>query len=313
MKTSTMIPLSDLPQDGRSDELIVNASGLKLAGCDRRWQLTVQFGISPYEKDKSALVVGKLVHKYAETMLKASLAATIEDKEKQEMAALREAYNDIAKANLDFKGIERVKQTLAAYPMGLPKPLVAEKFLGVEYKFHYVTDSQVHFQGTLDYVIDKGSYLAICDWKTTRVYEHDKIYAKYKRDVQSLFYATMFQTHAYDIFPKDLWLGNRAWNREFVFQTLPIQLTTNPPRWMTPARAPEWSFSEDVLNTFKAALGKKVNTLIDVFSSKTLAEPNGMSNNSCAGCPFIPFCYNEKPADEFFADAEIKKYEPLTW
>ena len=91
----------DLPNEGIPAVIPINASGLKIAACPRRWFFTVFLGLKPRE-DITALTVGKIIHKFAENIAFDRSGEAWQD-------ACLAAFKEAKEKNLSAKDQDQIK------------------------------------------------------------------------------------------------------------------------------------------------------------------------------------------------------------
>jgi len=306
------ITLKDLPQEGIPATIPINASGLKISACPRRWFLTVFLGLKPKE-DITALTVGKIIHKFAENI-------AFDRGGENWQAACLEAFTEAKAKGLPAKEQDQIRKALTAAPLTqLPIPLKFGDNKGAEFHFNFpiVEHPAFAYVGTVDLLsLAPSGILQITDYKTTRKYAFKDAVAGYEGDTQFSFYYYIFQRFAYEIFKDDINLGNAAWYRRMIIRTLIVQISLPAPAWRT---GPDWSFSGDQLDEF----GRELKARIELFSKlinealahDKLPPPSGKLVNACPSCPFKRLCFadNSTQIELFLSECDVVKYEPLSW
>lgn len=306
------LSLKDLPQEGIPSTIPINASGLKISSCRRRWFLTVFLGLKPKE-DATVLIVGKIIHKFAENI------ALDRSGEKWQDECLT-AFKSAKEQGLPAKDQDQIRKALTAAPIQqLPQPLLVGNRQGAEYQFNFpiVNHPGFAYVGTVDLLsVSAAGILQITDYKTTRKYAFKDAVGGYENDTQFLYYYYIFQKFAYEIFRDNLPLANAAWYRRMVIRTLIVQISLPAPAWRL---GPDWSFTEEILEQFGKEIDKKIlafaNDIKQALDSSTLPAPTGMTSNSCPSCPFKRLCFaeNSTQVELFLSECNVQKYEPLTW
>jgi hypothetical protein len=306
------ITYKDLPHEGIPAVIPINASGLKISACPRRWFLTVFLGLKPKE-DITALTVGKIIHKFAENI------AFDRSGEKWQEACL-DAFKEAKEKNLPTKDQDQIRKALTAAPLQqLPIPLKFGDNRGAEFHFNFpiVEHPAFAYVGTVDLLsVTPAGIVQITDYKTTRKYAFKDAVAGYEGDTQFSFYYYIFQRFAYEIFRDEINYANSAWYRRMVIRTLVVQISLPAPAWRT---GPDWSFSAEQLEEF----GKELKERVELFSRlinnamahDKLPPPSGKLTNSCPSCPFKRLCFadNSTQLELFLSECDIVKYEPLSW
>jgi CRISPR/Cas system-associated exonuclease Cas4 (RecB family) len=303
------LTLKDLPAEGRPDKIPINASGLKISSCYRRWMLTVVLGLKPKSEDP-ILTVGKIIHKYAEDL-------AFNRSPENSMRAMTEALKTARDKHLPAKEATQVKEAVTSLnPQDLPKPLALANCQGAEYKFEFPIDNAPGFvyAGTIDVLSheERRNLIVITDYKTSRKYLFKDVLAGYEGDTQFTFYPWIVQKHAYEIFKDDINMANLAWYRKLVMRPLAIMLSAKPVTWRI---GPETGFTEEHLATFGELVGDFVAVMQRYVEDDILPAPKGMTNNSCPPCPFKKLCFaqNKDQVDLFLSETAVVKYEPLKW
>lgn len=302
------LTIDQLPRDGYASTIALNASGLKISACRRRWFMTCVLGLKEPGEDP-ILKVGKIVHKFAESVnLKRGDAEA-------EMTAMRDALQ--AAANLPTKEKDQVKAAISACPTAqLSKPLLIAGTQGAEYKFNFPVDERQgwRYVGTMDLLSHdlNRNILVIEDYKTSRKYVFKDVISGYFGDPQFTFYPFILQHYAYEIFKGDLAMGNLAWYRNFVMRVVAVLLSVKPVAWR---RGPEWSYSAERLERFEDMVIDFIDEMTPFVAERKLPPPNGMLINACPSCPFKELCFAEREVDLAAALPvyKVEKYDPLNW
>lgn len=301
------ITLDMLPTGGRPDIIPINASGLKVSACKRRWYLTVALGLKSKHDDATPLRIGKICHKHIEMTLK--------DKSPDGMAKAMIATNDASKSLPTNKAQDSIKSFIAAAgPSRFPAPMLIDGELAIEKKFNFPIDELFSYVGTLDLLTFDASrgVIGIIDHKTSSKWRFQDIIASYEGDSQFLFYSAIVQRFAYDIFKHDMDMGNLAWYRKFFIQANVIMLSVSP---ITIRRGPEWSYSEALMERFWSELKIFIEDVRSYIHEGVLPPPTGMTCNVCPSCPFKTLCFagSASAFDNAIVDFAVEKYEPLKW
>ena len=302
----------DLPHDGIPAVIPINASGLKIAACPRRWFLTVFLGLKP-KQDITALTVGKIIHKFAENIAFDRSGEAWQD-------ACLAAFKEAKEKNLSAKDQDQIKKALTAAPLQqLPTPLKFGDNRGTEFHFNFPHLERPGFAyvGTVDLLsITPAGILQITDYKSTRKYAFKDAVAGYEGDTQFSYYYYIFQKFAYDIFKDDINYANAAWYRRMVIRTLVVQISLPAPAWRV---GPDWSFSGEQLEEFGKELEKNIvlfsQDINNAMAKDKLPPPSGKLINACPSCPFKRLCFadNATQVELFLSECDIVKYEPLSW
>jgi hypothetical protein len=302
----------DLPHKGIPAVIPINASGLKIAACPRRWFLTVFLGLKP-KQDITALTVGKIIHKFAENIAFDRSGEAWQD-------ACLAAFKEAKEKNLSAKDQDQIKKALTAAPLQqLPTPLKFGDLRGAELHFNFPHLERPGFAyvGTVDLLsITPAGILQITDYKTTRKYAFKDAVAGYEGDTQFSYYYYIFQKFAYDIFKDDINYANAAWYRRMVIRTLVVQISLPAPAWRV---GPDWSFSGEQLEEFGKELEKNIvlfsQDINNAMAKDKLPPPSGKLINACPSCPFKRLCFadNATQVELFLSECDIVKYEPLSW
>jgi len=302
----------DLPHEGIPSIIPINASGLKISACPRRWFFTVFLGLKPTE-DITALTVGKIIHKFAENI------AFDRSGEKWQDACM-EAFKAAKEKNLPVKDQDQIRKALTAAPLSsLPQPLKFGDNRGAELHFNIPVVDRPGFayMGTVDVLsATPAGIVQITDYKTTRKYAFKDAVAGYEGDTQFSFYYYIFNKFAYDIFRDDINYANSAWYRRMVIRTLIVQISLPAPAWRL---GPDWSFTEEQLTEFGVEVKDKIDTfsndINEALAHDKLPPPSGKACNACPSCPFKRICFaqNAVQLELFLSECSITKYEPLAW
>jgi hypothetical protein len=303
------LSLQDLPADGRPDKIPINASGLKIAACHRRWFLTVVLGLKPKTEDP-ILTVGKIIHKFAEDL-------AFNRSPENSMRAMTDALKAAREKHLPAKEATQIKEAVSSLnPQDLPKPIALSHCQGAEYKFEFPIDTAPGFvfAGTIDVLShdERRNLIVITDYKTSRKYLFKEVIAGYEGDTQFTFYPWIVNRHAYEIFKDDINLGNLAWYRKLVMRPLAILLSAKPVTWRL---GPETGFTEENFKIFSTMLYAFIEQVRRYVEDDILPPPTGMINNACPACPFKKLCFaqNKDQVDLFLSETAVVKYEPLAW
>lgn len=301
--------LKDLPQQGRQNIIPINASGLKIASCQRRWFMTVVLGLKEKNEDP-ILTVGKIVHRFAE-------AVAFDRSEENLMKATVEALGVAKAKGLGVKETTQVREALGSCPVAeLPKPLVLDNIKGAEFKFTFPIPNYPSFvyTGTIDLITHDGrqNKLVIFDYKTSRKYLFKDIIAGYTGDTQFTFYPWVVHKFAYELFKGHMEYANLGWYRHLAMVPLVIMLSGKPVSWR---KGPEQTFTEERFAMFEHLLEDFINIIEPYIEDEQLPPPTGMINNSCPSCPFKGICYATSSAQlEIELGAfDVVTYEPLKW
>ena len=302
----------DLPNEGIPAVIPINASGLKIAACPRRWFFTVFLGLKP-KQDITALTVGKIIHKFAENIAFDRSGEAWQD-------ACLAAFKEAKEKNLSAKDQDQIKKALTAAPLQqLPTPLKFGDNRGAEFHFNFPHLERPGFAyvGTVDLLsITPAGILQITDYKSTRKYAFKDAVAGYEGDTQFSYYYYIFQKFAYDIFKDDINYANAAWYRRMVIRTLVVQISLPAPAWRV---GPDWSFSGEQLEEFGKELEKNIvlfsQDINNAMAKDKLPPPSGKLINACPSCPFKRLCFadNATQVELFLSECDIVKYEPLSW
>lgn len=304
------LSLTDLPRDGIPDTIPINASGLKISSCPRRWFFAVYLGLKPAADEGIPLVVGKLIHKFAENV---AVDRSPVNWQAQCLITFKEARDK----GLPLKDQEQIKKALSACPVNeMPRPLLLGSQQGVEFKFKvkHPDYSNVNYMGTIDLLTRKGDVLQVIDIKTTRKYAFKDALAGYDGDTQFTFYPWIMNKFAYDLLPHDI--ANLAWYRHMTMQALIVQIALPTPTWRL---GPAQSFTEEGFKEFDKLLQQQILKLVIYTEAAvehgTLPPALGKVNNSCPSCPFKRLCFAKDAVsvELFLSETKVVKYEPLTW
>jgi CRISPR/Cas system-associated exonuclease Cas4 (RecB family) len=300
---------SDLPTGGRPDVIPINASGLKISACRRRWYLAVVLGLRSKHEDATALRLGKLLHKHIETIL------ADPSPEANELAMLATLMGGRALPTQKLQDI--VRGAIAALSAArLPKPMLIDAKPAVEYKFRFPIENTITFEyvGTMDLIRFDSSrgLLGIVDHKTTQKWNYRDVVEGYEGDSQFIFYSAILQKFAYTIFKQDMEMGNLAWYGKFFIQPNIIMLSANP---IAIRLGPEWSFPASVIGDLWELLGRFRSEMREFIENEQLPPPDGMACNACPKCPFRPLCFASSGSayENAIQDFSVVKYDPLTW
>jgi hypothetical protein len=304
------LSLTDLPRDGIPDTIPINASGLKISSCPRRWFFAVYLGLKPAADEGIPLVVGKLIHKFAENV---AIDRSPVNWQAQCLITFKEARDK----GLPLKDQEQIKKALSACPVTeMPRPLLLGSQQGVEFKFKvkHPDYSNVNYMGTIDLLTRKGDVLQVIDIKTTRKYAFKDALAGYDGDTQFTFYPWIMNKFAYDLLPHDI--ANLAWYRHMTMQALIVQIALPTPTWRL---GPAQSFTEEGFKEFEWLLQSQIRKLVTYTEAAvehgTLPPASGKVNNSCPSCPFKRLCFAKDAVsvELFLSETKVVKYEPLSW
>jgi PD-(D/E)XK nuclease superfamily len=304
------LQLSDLPRDGIPDTIPINASGLKISSCPRRWFFAVYLGLKPSADEGIPLVVGKLIHKFAENV---AIDRSPMNWQQQCLNIFREAREK----DLPLKDQEQIKKALSACPVqDLPRPLPLDEKNGVELKFtvKHPDYPNVNYMGTIDLLTRKGDVLQVIDIKTTRKYAFKDALAGYEGDTQFTFYPWILNKFAYDLLPHEI--ANLAWYRHMTMHALIVQIALPTPSWRL---GPAQSFTDEAFKEFGALLHDQIEILYrttDTATARNIIPPaSGKTNNSCPSCPFKRLCFAKDAVsvELFLSETKVVKYEPLSW
>jgi len=303
------LTLKDLPQEGIPSTIPINASGLKVSACQRRWMLTVYLGLRPHQEE-SSLLMGKVIHKYAEDV-------AYDRGADNQMQAMLAALKQAQEYKLGIKEQGLVKAAIAALNLNqLPVPVKIDAMQGAEYKFEFPIDNYPGFvyTGTIDLIghDPRRNIIIITDYKTTRKYLFKDVVESYTGDSQFTFYPWIVRRRAYDIFKSDINLANLAWYNKLVVRPLIVMLSAQPPTWRV---GPEWSFTDEQFEQFGVEVEHFIEAVREYIADEQLPPPTGMVTNSCPSCPFKRLCFaqNKDQVDLFLGETPVVKYEPLKW
>lgn len=298
-----------IPAGGRPDVIPINASGLKISACRRRWYLEVACGLRQKEEDP-ILTVGKIVHKFLEDI---AFDRSEEGLSKAMLGALKEA----AAKGLPRKEQDQVKAAISACPADrLARPIALPKMQGAEFKFSFPIENVTGFAyvGTIDRVLHdtRQNIIIIEDAKTSRKYVFKDVIAGYKGDTQFTFYPWIVSRFAYTIFEGNMDLANLAWYRNMGMRVLAVMLSNNPVVWR---EGPLETFTETHFTTFQHMVEAFVFDMKEYVEDEQLPPPTGMTCNACPSCPFKGLCFAQNSSHYDLAlDAfKVVKYEPLKW
>ena len=293
----TIPPKTALP----TRTILLNASSLKFSHCQRRYNYIVCEGLQSGDYHE-ALVFGKAVHKYAEHMLKGGEPA----------AGLNLAMG--AYSGLDTA---RLAKACMAMPSHLVTPYVFEGKPYVEHKFKVYWRSVVYHEvqydiyvcGTFDAVsMYSDGAIEITDWKTSRKWKRQDVFAGYRVSVQMRFYLWAAWRFAHSIF--DMTVANQTHRANVFLRIGAVMLSAQPPTWVmgTPIMmaAADLQAFEDLLSEHLAQV---------VLPAWHNPQPTGMLNNTCEKCEFVNMCFAENDVAREQARQQLKlvPYDPATF
>lgn len=298
-----------LPPGGEPDTIPINASGLKISACPRRWYFEVYRGLRQKDEDP-ILTVGKIVHKFAEDI-------AFDRSEENLSRRMLEALKTAAEKKLPKQETDQVKAAIAACPADrLAKPITLPKVQGAEYKFTFPIEWAPGFAyvGTIDRILHdtRQNIIIIEDIKTSRKYLFKDVIAGYEGDTQFTFYPWIVNRFAYSIFEGNIDIGNLAWYRNLGMRCLAVMLSNKPVVWR---EGPVRTFTETHFLTFEKMLKAFVAEVREYIRNKEIPPPRGMTCNACPTCPFKAICFAQQPAhlDLALSNFNVVKYEPLKW
>lgn len=300
---------SMLPPGGRPDTIPINASGLKVSACYRRWVLEIVWGLKP-EEEASILTTGKIIHKFAEDIAN--------DRSEERIAtAMLFAIKDAAMKKLPAAEQGYVKSAVSACPVDrLAKPILIAGQSGAEFKFNFPIETAPGFAyvGTIDRVLHdtRQNILIIEDIKTSRKWVFNEIIKGYKGDPQFTFYPWIMHKFAYSIFSDNLALGNLAWYRNLAMRVLAVMLSAKPVVWR---EGPLETYTAERFETFGHAVQDFIEDVKPYVDQTKLPPPTGIIMNACPSCPFQPLCFaqNNSHFEVALQSFKVVKYEPLKW
>lgn len=298
------------PPDYKRQIIWLNASSLKLTHCQRRYNWTVVKGYRSPDIHE-ALTFGHGVHKYVERRFCGSTAPV----------ALQEAF-----AVYKGKNDQQLSAVCLSMPTNLMTPYVDAAGPFVERKFDVFwrdivveaakTIFEVHITGTIDALtVWSDGTVEIVDWKTTRKFKAEEVYANYRVSVQMRFYLWVLYALGDSILPLDL--ANRARAGHLFLRIGACFITQTPPRWKFGAPI---QLSIEELNTFGAMLEEYLHT--DIIPAWLDDKPVGLLNDTChngdrsgALCEFAEMCHarNEAEFNQARAAFDIVTYDPRKW
>lgn len=296
--------------DYKRQVIWLNASSLKLLHCQRRYNWTVVKGLRSPEIHE-ALTFGHGVHKYVERRFCGSSAPV----------ALQEAF-----AKYQGKCDQQLAAVCMSMPTNLLVPFVDETGPFVERKFDVfwkdvVVDKsktiyEVHITGTIDALtVWSDGTVEIVDWKTTRKYKAEEVYANYRVSVQMRFYLWVLYALGHNILPLDI--ANKARTGHLFLRIGACFITQTPPRWKFGAPV---QLGIEELEAFGTMLDEYLRT--DIIPSWEDDKPIGLLNDTChngdrsgALCDFAEMCHarNETEFNQARAAFNTVVYDPRKW
>lgn len=290
-----------------SQDVMLNASSLKLLHCRRKYNWAVARGLLS-RTGKEALVFGKAVHRYAETVLKGSPPAIA-------MQAALAAYSGVDQHLL--------ASACLAMPNELVKPHRDEVGPFVEKQFFFYWRSVVHepsktqfniyLCGTIDVLVRYADgAIEVIDWKTTRKYKWDEVFNNYRISVQMRFYLWVLYKFGHNILPLDL--ANACSAGHLFLRIGAVFVASKPPLWKFGSPL---QLSSEQLNAFGEQLETYVHS--DLIPAWLDDSPTGMLNDTCHRgelpgqvCEFAGMCHagNDAEFNQARAGFDVVEYDP---
>lgn len=280
------------------NEILLDASSLKMLVCDRLYQFRVCYGLQVARNPEAAF--GSAFHKYCELKVKG-----LEEEAQLHM--------------LSYKGSEQSLFMMACTEfesVTLPPPIALGTGIPcceIRFKVPYATLSDgcvVYLCGTLDRVgISEEGILEVIDYKTTRKWDKSKFFSEYFHDFQMLFYYWVLCKYGQYILPVEY--ADLAFNRKHSIRILGVFLTKKPIEFEL---GPSITFVPEYLNEFSKLLTELVETKIKdiwtLFRTNLAAAPTGIVANKCPSCEFNIFCRFSNFSSALCLDS--KPYDPMT-
>ena len=293
-------PVSDLP----TYDVHFNSTSLKYSHCRRRYHLAVVKGYVDNETAE-ALTFGKAVHKYAERR-------SLGDDHIQAFTQACAIYQGKELAQLSGTCSTMPIQTLPAY-CDSDGHIYAEHQFKVYWKSIVYNGCQFNIwvMGTFDLItLFSNGMLRINDYKTSRKWKANEVFADYAVSVQMRFYIWVAYKFAHHIF--DITAANAAQRNNLWMQITAIFVGKTPVIWQ--AGSP-LQFTIEQLNEFEDLLNHYLATDILPSWFEAEAHPTGMANNTCAKCPFQEYCHSATESGKIAALTRHRqvKYDPSLW
>jgi len=293
----TIPPKTDLP----TRTILLNASSLKFSHCQRNYNFKVCEGLQSTESHE-ALLFGKAVHRFAEHMLNGGDPG---------------AGLQVACASYTGNDTARLAKACMAMPAHIVTPYRHEAKAYVEHKFKVYwrsvvyegTQYDIYVCGTMDVVsMYADGAVEITDWKTSRKWKRQEIFADYRVSVQMRFYLWAAWRFAYDIF--DITVANQTQRANVFLRIGAVLLSATPPVWVmgTPIM-----MAATELQAFEGLLSEHIAQVI--LPAWHNPQPTGMLNDTCNKCDFVNLCFAENDTAHEQARQQFKvvPYDPATF
>jgi hypothetical protein len=293
-------------------KLLVDNSAISEAACDRRYQLTCVQGL---RKPKDAtLILGSTFHRIAQRFVN-------EDPKDQaaKLAIVQEACDEFNV--IDLEKMSRIAMAFSSARNRLPpvlrrhngKPLTETKF-DVNYKTieRYGRQYEIHLVGTIDYLGYKDC-IQIVDYKTFAGKTASDKAKEYSMTFQLSFYAWMLYRYSRELIP-DLTNIHPECDSSLIQARYAI-MPHNLPMPSLYIGNPQ-HFNKPYFEEVQSIIDNAIEEMMAIHNlGDQLAVRNGMTNDKCKYCAYVPGCIsrNESREIEFFNTFERAPYDPLSF
>ncbi len=282
--------------------VLLNATSLKYSHCQYHYHMAVAHGWVDSET-REELTFGKAVHKYAERRGHGD----------DHLLAITQACQSYTGSNMGLLS----KACTNMPPEYLPVYVQSDGTKYIERKFKVFWQSIVYNEvqydiyvvGTFDRVhMTSQGIVQIKDFKTTRRFKEEEVFAGYACSVQMQYYAWVAHTFAYHIF--DMNVANAAHLGHIMVRIQGVFLSRDPVVWKEGSPI---QYSLDQLKRF----GNELNIYLHNYILPSWDQPlrNGILNDTCGHCPFRAHCYAATPelAETAMLNMKQVQYDPTSW
>jgi hypothetical protein len=273
----------------------IDASALKLLHCERRFKWGILDGY--HEENRDNVAMGNAVHHYAHV---------IELDPANQQAAIESTLSIYKgdKAPLLMNCI----QSYEAKRKTLPPPIkLLSNEPAVEWYFEKAGENNITYCGTIDSIRVWGDCLAICDIKTTKLYDLAKFESKYYYDTQFLFYIWFLRKYGRDfLLPEHV---EKIETNKIIGLVYTIGLTHTP---LPKVRISEpIEFPVKLTDEFDSWMAYQVPNRIDRLRYEQFPVKEGLLYNTCNThyCPFTSACVRDESFLSVFSKRDYRPSE----
>jgi hypothetical protein len=293
-------------------KLLVDNSAISEAACDRAYQLTVIQGLR--KPDDAVLILGKAFHRLAQR--------TVNEDPKDQAGKIKLVQEVCDEYSIyDQEKMMRMSMAFNSARVRLPPvlrrnngtPYTETKF-DVNYKTieRYGRQYEIHLVGTIDYLGYKDC-LQMVDYKSFAGRTPSDKAKEYAMKFQLSFYGWMLYRYSRELIP-DLVNLHPECDAALMLARYAI-MPHNLPMPSLYIGNPQ-HFNKPYFEEVQSIIDNAIEEMMAIHNlGDRLAVRNGMTNDKCKYCAYVPGCIsrNESREIEFFNTFERAPYDPLSF